>query len=308
MSHIAEEPWQESEKLFLLAEILKDAQVPVGLFLGIILDAQIEPRWTEIPLPQGIFSQLASDPSLLMSAPSIRNASNQSYLLSDSRGQNPRKRPLPGPSRDLNTTPGSGARNLQPRPPGMLGSSLNGHDQQRSPFQFSPEEDPSQPPKKKRGRPSKADLEARAAAAAARGETLPPKPSATTTPNQAAARAKALSTGKSSAPGNISGATLMTPGGESTGTPGTGSVPRPRRGRPTKAESAAKRMLAEAAAAAAQSHTQSTTEGAQPGYLTADPEQHHDYAINDVYRTRPQTTDSRLRSIKHPNAPKENEK
>ncbi|KAI9847781.1 MAG: hypothetical protein M1837_001674 [Sclerophora amabilis] len=251
MASSGEEPWVESEKLFLLAEILKDAQVPVGAFLTVIADARIEPRWDEIPLPPGrslksckkTFQYLMGESAF---APSFTNAPSQSMLSGGAKAPNPRKRPLPPKE---TSTPG--ARNLQPRP--LAFSSMNGNE--GSPYQFSPNEDPNQPPKKKRGRPSKADQEARAAAAAARGELLPtPKPPKTNRgPRSPSSAVKASKTGVQ---GNTGGpaptAVMQTPGMAKPGTPGTGSAPKARRGRPTKAESAAKRILLEAAATAAE--------------------------------------------------------
>ncbi|KAI9841291.1 MAG: hypothetical protein M1838_003654 [Thelocarpon superellum] len=262
MSFKADAPWSESEKVSLLAEILKDANVPAAVFLRIIMDAGIEPRWMEIPLPAGrslrasqnAFNALIANPVVPspVRPPPPFSSPNVSAEASDS--PNPKKRAL---SSKEATTPGG--RTLQPRPPAF--SSING--QPISPFQSSPSEDPLQPPRKKRGRPSKLEMEARAQAAAARGEVYPPpKPPKTpqashTTgkPTTIAGATAAAAAAAAAAAGAAQGATAASPGGtlEDDGDPA--SKGKKRRGRPTKDELQAKRMILEAAALAASSET-----------------------------------------------------
>lgn len=76
----------------------------------------------------------------------------------------PRKRPAPTAA----DTPTIGQRAIQPRPAFI--ASVNGRNDPL--MQNIAAETGSGPPKKKRGRPSKADLETRAAEAAARGEVV----------------------------------------------------------------------------------------------------------------------------------------
>ncbi|KAL8909609.1 MAG: hypothetical protein Q9207_000107 [Kuettlingeria erythrocarpa] len=126
----------------MLAEILKDSPIPPGNLLRVIQAERIQPRWTEIALPYGPAPQLS---------PTTKT----------------RKRPGPGSesSTALN-------RELQPRTPGFV--TVN-----------EPTEATAYPPalienadqrKKKRGRPSKAEIEVRTAEYAARGEPYPHPP------------------------------------------------------------------------------------------------------------------------------------
>ncbi len=157
-----------------------------------------------------------------------------------------RKRALP--AKDP-ATPGN--RALQPRPTAF--ATLNGDPSAL--LQPSPGDgEPVQPPKKKRGRPSRAEVEARQAAAAARGEVYPPaKSPRTPKPARPAERRSLaghedlshLAAGMGTMTGLPVTATTTTPAGASTAvTPG--STGKRRRGRPTKAEAEAKRVIAEA--------------------------------------------------------------
>ena len=99
----------------------------------------------------------------------------------------------------------------------------------------------SEPPKKKRGRPSKADLEAKALAAAE------------ATGGEASSAAKTPKTAKVGRPSLGSGAptAVMTPPAHLAATPGTSSTIKRKRGRPSKAESEARKLMLQATAAAA---------------------------------------------------------
>jgi len=48
-------PWVEHEYVFLLCEIIKAAPVSSSVLYRVIEDARIlPPKWSEIPLPQGM--------------------------------------------------------------------------------------------------------------------------------------------------------------------------------------------------------------------------------------------------------------
>ena len=140
-------------------------------------------------------------------------------------------------------------RALQPRPSATL-ASLNG--EQGAAMQPSAGDGPAEPPRKKRGRPSKAEMEARAQAAAARGEVYPPVKTPRT-PKSATKPTPRRSIGGQEDLADFSGGVIpmdvVTPQ-SGPGASGAGSVGKKRRGRPTKAEAIAKRFLLERAAAA----------------------------------------------------------
>ncbi len=106
-------------------------------------------------------------------------------------------------------------------------------------------DDGGPPAKKKRGRPSRAEIEARMAAAAARGETYPP----TKSPRTPKPKAAGADAGHMVTP--VSAGAALT----ATGAVSVGSAMKKRRGRPTKAEAEAKRLVMEAAMAAANDET-----------------------------------------------------
>lgn len=122
------------------------------------------------------------------------------------------------------------SRTLQPRPSAAF-HALNGD--QSSLLQMTPGSEAGQPPRKKRGRPSRAEIEARAAAAAARGEPYPPVKTPRTP--KAAKKAGRASVGAGAAADASDPAVAA-----------AGSVVKKRRGRPTKAELEAKSRLTQA--------------------------------------------------------------
>ena len=186
-------------------------------------------------------------------------------ISTDATSPNPRKRPISGPPGKDTPTPGG--RTLQPRPPAF--SSING--QTSSPYQASsPADDANQPPKKKRGRPSKAELELRSAAAAAKGEAFAlPKPVKSTGTQELPG--KMYSGQDSASPAVAANPFLASPEATASGTGEPGSVTKKRRGRPTKEEAQAKRLLLEAAAVAA-SGEGATTSAAPAPAAPAQPE------------------------------------
>ncbi|KAA6412011.1 MAG: hypothetical protein FRX48_04161 [Lasallia pustulata] len=160
----SDRPFSESEKLYLLAEILKDAAIPANTLVRIIEDAQIEPRWTEISLPHGrsvsacqkAYANLFSRSSDLLVQSLVADSAEQTSASPKKK----QKRSLP--TGEAST---SSARSIQPRPIAFI--PVNG--QEGTSTVVSGER-----PKKKRGRPSKAEQEIRAAQAAERGEVYPP--------------------------------------------------------------------------------------------------------------------------------------
>ncbi|KAG8625953.1 hypothetical protein KVT40_006354 [Elsinoe batatas] len=156
-------PWSPSERLELLAEILKANPVAPETILPIVRNLP-EPRWEDLPLPRGrslnqcrqlyydYVRQSPAPPIGLSRSTSVREIPRPL----DIAGM---KRPygMEGPS----SAPMSGQRyqDIQPKPAG-LGPMLN------------PSES-SEPPKKKRGRPTKAESELRKEQAARqRGDSI----------------------------------------------------------------------------------------------------------------------------------------
>ncbi|KAI9683907.1 MAG: hypothetical protein M1829_004242 [Trizodia sp. TS-e1964] len=263
MSTLNEMPWHEAEKLFLLAEILKDARIPTDMLLALVVDAKIEPNWDAIPLPPGrslnscknAFHQLFPAPSHAMQTPhSPSHGPAQHHYggqrASKPRGSpNPRKRPLPGPEIQTPTAAPPNTRVIQPRP---SFPSLNGDPE--NPLQASPlDADGNPPPKKKRGRPTKAEAEAKAAAAQARGEAYPPAKA----PRKSSGAAgnplggnDALLNAHLSDPSSLPLPPPSTPVATAPLEPDSTSASKKRRGRPTKEESLVKKLLSENAASA----------------------------------------------------------
>ncbi|KAL8655246.1 MAG: hypothetical protein Q9210_000994 [Variospora velana] len=166
MSIFPEQPFDEREERFMLAEILKDSPIPPGNLLRVIQGEGIRPRWTEIALPNGR-SVSACQKAFDNLYARIFQIPLQSWgpAPQPSPSTKSRKRPVP-----IAETPGGVNRELQPRTQAFV--TVN-----------EPLESPAYPPglldsaeqrRKKRGRPSKAEVEVKAAEYAARGEPYPP--------------------------------------------------------------------------------------------------------------------------------------
>ncbi|KAH8602333.1 hypothetical protein B0O99DRAFT_680464 [Bisporella sp. PMI_857] len=166
-----EHPFSEAELRFVLAEIIKTSQVPLHNLLGLLSDSNAQPQWNHIFLPSGrnlqscidAFERLRSHhhanispPFQSSPGPAKRKTAPDSF---DSTAATPPfKRPHSGAESNAST------RNIQPKPISAA-----------SPQSFPPIVSGShQAQPKKRGRPSKAEIEARNAQALARGEILPP--------------------------------------------------------------------------------------------------------------------------------------
>ncbi|KAF2878368.1 hypothetical protein BDV95DRAFT_479804 [Massariosphaeria phaeospora] len=173
MEPAREPPWAEHEKVYLLAEIIKAAPVPAQVLYSIIRDSSIQPRWTDIALPQGrsLRSCQMAFHDLATTHPGGGGGGGGDYR---PRPQLPAPIMYPGPDipkkrphQPETSTPIG--RLLQPRPP----HSYPGEFVSAGPaYQMSPVGEPAN--KKKRGRPTKAEAQARAEQAAARGEVYPP--------------------------------------------------------------------------------------------------------------------------------------
>ncbi|KAF2791463.1 hypothetical protein K505DRAFT_339550 [Melanomma pulvis-pyrius CBS 109.77] len=191
-------PWAEHEKVYLLAEILKAAPISSHVLFALIRDSNIHPRWNDIALPPvlahldagelslGLFDcgrrRVLTNTTIPPAGRSVRQCQmaydhlTATYSTPDyrQRPQLPAPIAYPGPEvskkRPLQpetTTPIG--RLLQPRPPHSYpGEFVSGPAYAIA----SPVGEPAN--KKKRGRPTKAEAQARADAAAARGEVYPP--------------------------------------------------------------------------------------------------------------------------------------
>ncbi|KAF2736826.1 hypothetical protein EJ04DRAFT_510731 [Polyplosphaeria fusca] len=204
MEPVREPPWAEHEKVYLLAEIIKGAQVPSHVVFSFLRELNLQPRWNETALPHG---------RSVRSSQTAYNDMAQTYPASDHR-QRPQYPPAlyPGtdPSKKRPLQPETATpigRLLQPRPPSTYPSTefMGGPS-----YVMSPVGEPAN--KKKRGRPTKAEAQARADAAAARGEVYPPPRKARTSgPGPEAAsqetRPFAMETPPVSTPGPLLGAT-----------------------------------------------------------------------------------------------------
>ncbi|KAL8699159.1 MAG: hypothetical protein Q9224_001534 [Gallowayella concinna] len=167
MSIFPEQPFDEREERYFLAEILKDSPIPAGNLLRVIQAEGIRPRWTEIALPHGrsvsacqkafdsLYTRVFQPPlQPLGPAPPLPSPSAK-----------PRKRPVTGGEISMGLN-----RELQPRGPGF--ATVNDLPESTAyPLGLA---DPGDQRKKKRGRPSKAEAEIKAAEYAARGEPYPP--------------------------------------------------------------------------------------------------------------------------------------
>lgn len=194
MSRQHDRPWTEEEKVYLLTEILKISLVQPSKLLNLIESEHIVPRWDDIPLPQGrplrscqnVFEEMRQSrrsfvshvPSMFPSyGPPTPTPFIQQPALPQlqPRESGARKRPF----QDIESTFSGMARNIQPRPspsaPGQTAfATFTGTEGGPNILQ-SPGDTAEEPSRKKRGRPSKDEVQRREAEAAARGEVYQPK-------------------------------------------------------------------------------------------------------------------------------------
>ncbi|KAF2182722.1 hypothetical protein K469DRAFT_218901 [Zopfia rhizophila CBS 207.26] len=164
MEPVRDAPWAEYEKVYLLAEILKASPIPSHVLFGIIRDSQIQPRWNDIALPHGRSlrsCQMAfNDMAATYSAPDYRQRAPQLPVPIVYPGPDITKKRPHQP--EISTPIG---RLLQPRPPHSYPTDFINTPT----YPLTSVGEPAN--KKKRGRPTKAEAQARAAA---RGEVYPP--------------------------------------------------------------------------------------------------------------------------------------
>ncbi|KAL8952443.1 MAG: hypothetical protein Q9222_001634 [Ikaeria aurantiellina] len=166
MSIFPDQPFDEREERYFLAEILKDSPIQPGNLLRVIQAEGIRPRWTEIALPYGrsvSACQKAYDNLFFRVFPGLVHPLGPAPQPSPSAKS--KKRPAVGTE-----TPGGPNRELQPRTPGF--ATVN-EPLEATAYPIALAETSDQR-KKKRGRPSKAEVEVKAAEYAARGEPYPP--------------------------------------------------------------------------------------------------------------------------------------
>ncbi|EPE35455.1 hypothetical protein GLAREA_11154 [Glarea lozoyensis ATCC 20868] len=171
-------PFTDQEKRNILAEALKKSNVPVERLMSLLNEGGIVPNWSQMVLPYGRTLQSCVDAfeSLRSSQrspyPSLPPPHQQQSGFTSSgskRKSGSELEPLmtqPPPKRRQSgqDNPPMSARDIRPKP-----TSANG-----SPLPFQSASLPPAPQAKKRGRPSKADVEQRQMDAIARGEVLPP--------------------------------------------------------------------------------------------------------------------------------------
>ncbi|KAG4431690.1 hypothetical protein IFR05_012835 [Cadophora sp. M221] len=187
------QPFSDDEKRFVLAEAIRTSPIPLERLFAFLNDHSTSPAWDDMLIPRGrtlkqckdVFESLRSSP-----APPIFQAQIQSQSQSQSQSHNLpvpmssvassgiKRKSAPGTLEVFSSGPppkrrqSSGdpvviARDIRPKP-------SNG-----SPLSSMTTSFPTPEPKK-RGRPSKKDVERKQQEAIARGDILPPAPSMTT--------------------------------------------------------------------------------------------------------------------------------
>ncbi|KAI9776956.1 MAG: hypothetical protein M1835_005372 [Candelina submexicana] len=224
----AENEWSEQDKLSLFADILKTLPIDPEIILGIIKETKTEPNWDDVTPPEG--RSLKSCQTLLENLLETSTERPQAPA-------NPRKRGRPIKPK------------LAPNPASAF-SFVNG-EPETSLTTSSAADAAGEPPKKKRGRPSKADLEAKALAA---GVPIGETSSTAKTPKPAKAGRPSL--------GSAAPTAVMTPPAAPVATPATTSTIKRKRGRPSKAEMEERKLMLQATAAAAGSEAVETATAA----------------------------------------------
>ncbi|EAS30734.3 uncharacterized protein CIMG_06213 [Coccidioides immitis RS] len=171
MSSQPDKPWTEEEKNFLLTEILKKAGISSSFLFSIIKENQISPNWMEIPLPEGR-SLHSCQTAFFRMEHEYTHAYRRSFPGPPAPAQTSpenRKRPLPPLGLDKTS---SAHRAIQPKPtpPGETFQAAQARASLRIPRLPDPAR--GEPPRK-RGRPSKAEIQRRTLMAQARGEQYP---------------------------------------------------------------------------------------------------------------------------------------
>ncbi|KAK0861713.1 hypothetical protein LTR87_016863 [Friedmanniomyces endolithicus] len=184
-------PWSNDEKNFLLAEILKQHSPPSNIFWNFVASLNPQPRWDDLPLPAGQSGLKRHQPHAMCWGCSKRHAGASdakqipgrsvnacryaydelprphppTYITGPYGPQTPLSAPPPGIKRAFQLEPAFPGRVIAPRPSNLAPSGAG----------QPPASEPA--PKRRRGRPPKAETQAReAAAAASRSEAGPAPP------------------------------------------------------------------------------------------------------------------------------------
>ncbi|KAK0781558.1 hypothetical protein LTR91_016142 [Friedmanniomyces endolithicus] len=153
-------PWSNDEKNFLLAEILKQHSPPSNIFWNFVASLNPQPRWDDLPLPAG-----RSVNACRYAYDELPRSHPPSYITGPYGPQTPLSAPPPGIKRPFQLEPAFPGRVIAPRPSNLAPSGAG----------QPPASEPA--PKRRRGRPPKAETQAReAAAAASRSEPGPAPP------------------------------------------------------------------------------------------------------------------------------------
>ncbi|PMD66571.1 uncharacterized protein K444DRAFT_121359 [Hyaloscypha bicolor E] len=177
-----EQPFTEVEKRFVLAEAIKLSTISVDRLFSVLAEHNVSPDWEQMLLPHGrnllqckhAFNSLQHGPSSQLSTP---QPFTQTFLnpppvySSSSGGKRQSMNMPPGPGPDQKRPRKSGAetptlaRDLLPKPANPNGG---------SPMSTMASSPPATTSQKKRGRPSKADVERKQREAIERGEIITP--------------------------------------------------------------------------------------------------------------------------------------
>ncbi|KXT17392.1 hypothetical protein AC579_3851 [Pseudocercospora musae] len=191
-----EQPWSNHEKNYLLAEIIKNANLHPHVLFDVLRSYNIQPRWEEIPLPPGrslnssryAFEALRA--SLQMGTPI---AAHTPTPLSTAPPTLKRGLPYEGASYSAGAPGPAGGRAIMPKLQPSPAPTIYAHQSQSS-----------EPPiKRKRGRPTKAEALKKAETAGATSQT-PGAPGPTSGPRMVA---QASSQPTESSPGPATTAT-----------------------------------------------------------------------------------------------------
>ncbi|KAH9216578.1 hypothetical protein DL95DRAFT_118718 [Leptodontidium sp. 2 PMI_412] len=186
------QPFSDDEKRFVLAEAIRTSPIPLERLFAFLNDHSPSPAWDDMLVPRGrtlkqckdVFESLRSSPAaptfqtqLQGQSQSQSQSHNLPVPMSSVASSGIKRKSGPGTLEVLSSGPppkrrqSSGdpviiARDIRPKP-------SNG-----SPLSMTPSFPTPEP--KKRGRPSKKDVERKQQEAIARGDILPPAPSMTT--------------------------------------------------------------------------------------------------------------------------------
>ncbi|KAI6715746.1 hypothetical protein PZA11_002458 [Diplocarpon coronariae] len=172
------QPFSDDEKRFVLAEAIRTSTIPLERLFQFINDGHACIAWDEMMLPRGRNLKQCKDviealrPSQLAQAyPFQVHSQNQSHPIPSTPIVSLKRKSLgnfepffstaPAPKRRQSGDPISATRDIRPKPPTSNGSPLS--------MTSFPTSEP-----KKRGRPSKKDVERKQAEAIARGDIIPP--------------------------------------------------------------------------------------------------------------------------------------